>query len=62
MKDLISLISKLITTIGQALLVLWKVIKYLIKKFWIFLVAVISAILSIFIIKKVKNKDGEVRT
>ena len=62
MKDLISLISKLITTIGQGILVLWKVIKYLIKKFWIFLVAVISAILSIFIIKKVKNKDGEVRT
>jgi len=62
MKDFISLLSKLITTIGQALLVLWKVIKYLIKKFWIFLVAVISAILSIFIIKKVKNKDGEVRT
>ena len=52
-----SFIKNVFTTLGSILQILWQVIKVIISKCWAFILAILTAIIGIFITKKAVVKE-----
>lgn len=57
MEEILSFLSKILSTLGQALVLGWKLIKFLLSKVWKFILGLGSLILGFFTVKHLKNKE-----
>ncbi len=57
MEEILSFLSKILSTLGQALVLGWKLIKFLLSKVWKFILVLVSLILGFFTFKHLKNKE-----
>lgn len=57
MKEILSFLSKILSTLGQALVLGWKLIKFLLSKVWKFILGLAGLILGFFTLKHLKNKE-----
>lgn len=51
--------EEILSTLGQALVLGWKLIKYIFSKVWKFVLVLVSLILGFFTFKKVKEQKEE---
>lgn len=59
MEEILSFVSKILSTLGQALILGWKLIKFLLSKVWKFILVLGSLILGFFTFKNLKNKEEQ---
>lgn len=57
MEDILSFLSKILSALGQILVLGWKLIKFLLSKVWKFILGLVGLILGFFAIKEIRNKE-----
>lgn len=57
MKEIIGFLSKLFSLISQVFLFIWKIVKFIFAKIYKFILAIISALIGLFIIRKTTDKE-----
>ncbi len=57
MEDILSFLSKILSALGQILVLGWNILKFLLSKVWKFILGLGSLILGLFAIKKIRNKE-----